>query len=65
MSAVRLNDYGFPVVDRAEQARIIAAGARERIAAAPCTCRDCVIAQKLPSVQRLLAAYKPMGGSEP
>lgn len=64
MSAER-NLYGFPVVDRAEQARIIAAAARERLAAAPCTCRECVIAQNLPAVQRVLAAYKPMGGSEP
>lgn len=65
MSAVRVNDYGFPVIDRAEQARIIAAGARERLAAAPCTCAECVKAQNLPAVQRILAAYKPMGGSEP
>lgn len=65
MSQVQISDYGFPVIDRAEQARIIAAQARERLAAAPCTCKECQIAQNLPAVQRLLAAYKPMGGSEP
>jgi hypothetical protein len=50
------NLYGFPVVDRAEQARIIAAGARERLAAAPCTCAECVKVNNLPGVMRILAA---------
>lgn len=50
--------YGFPVIDRAEQARIIAAGARERLAAAPCECKECQVTRNLPGVQRLLAAAK-------
>lgn len=54
------NSDGYIVVDRAEQARIIAAGARERMASAPCMCRECVIARNLPGVQRILAAHKPM-----
>lgn len=63
MSAVRLNDYGFPVVDRAEQARIIAAAARERLAAAPCTCAECVRLANLPGVMRILAAAKDRSAS--
>lgn len=54
------NEYGFPNIDRAEQARIIAAGARERLKAAPCQCEQCRIAENLPAVQRILARAVPM-----
>jgi len=65
MSAVKMNDYGFPVVDRAEQARIIAAGARERLAAKPCDCRECQVTRNLPGVLRILAKWTPMDRSVP
>lgn len=63
MSAVQLNEYGFPVVDRAAQARIIAAAARERLAAAPCTCAECVRLANMPGVLRILAAAKDRSAS--
>lgn len=63
MNAVQISDYGFPVIDRAEQARIIAAAARERLAAAPCTCVECVRLANMPGVLRILAAAKDRSAS--
>lgn len=59
MLAARNSD-GFPVVDKLAQAQAVAAAARERLAAAPCTCAECVKATNLPSVQRILARWTPM-----
>lgn len=58
-------EYGYPVIDRMEQARIIAAGARERIAQKPCECAECVSTRNLPAVQRILAKFVPMHRSAP
>lgn len=51
------NDYGFPVLERA---KALAAEVIARKAEAPCDCKECIKAQNLPAVQRLLAKWTPM-----
>lgn len=54
------NSDGYPVPNKLAQAQAYAAAARERLAAAPCDCPECVMATNLPAVQRLLARWAPM-----
>lgn len=54
------NQYGFPVVDKFEAARIMASEARQRIEQAPCNCRECIATRNLPSVLRILSRWTPM-----
>lgn len=49
-----------PMLARKNRAQHLAAEARARILAAPCQCADCIKAQNLPAVQRILAHWTPM-----
>lgn len=54
------NSDGYPIPDKLAQAHAYAEAARERLAAAPCDCPECVRSTNLPAVQRLLARWVPM-----
>lgn len=51
------NEYGFPVLERVQAQ---AAEIRARNFPAPCDCAECVKAQNLPAVQRILARWTPL-----
>lgn len=52
MSLEARNDYGFPVVDRVEQAKQYAAEAKARNTP-PCDCETCRQVEMLPAVIRI------------
>lgn len=51
------NEYGFPVVDKIERAKQIAAAAKARNTP-PCPCPTCRHIELLPAVQRITENWK-------
>lgn len=60
MAAINAEFSATVVIERQRRAQQIAAEARQRLLAAPCQCADCIKAQNLPAVQRILALWTPL-----